>query len=197
MSQRQTKTKEKIKQVLIKLVKEKGLANVTVSDIAREAQINRGTFYLHYIDKFDLIEKLETEAINDLSAILLAEPEKEALTSPIELFPYSLILQTMYYIKDNYAFIATMTQQGHNQEFMEQFKNILKQLIQQKLDRHHIQLANVSGLSVEYADEILSSSILAIVTLWVRRELKETPEEIAEMIVQTKHYGPYQIIQKY
>ena len=45
--QRQTKTEAKIKAAFTTLVKNKGFDAMTVSDLAREADINRGTFYMH------------------------------------------------------------------------------------------------------------------------------------------------------
>lgn len=57
MTTRQTKTELKLQQALTELLPTKGLANMTVSDICRTAGINRGTFYAHYIDKYDLVDK--------------------------------------------------------------------------------------------------------------------------------------------
>lgn len=34
-------------------------------DITREANINRGTFYLHDVDKFDLLERFEKTAFKN------------------------------------------------------------------------------------------------------------------------------------
>lgn len=57
MTTRQTKTELKLQQALTELLPTKGLASMTVSDICRTAGINRGTFYAHYIDKYDLVDK--------------------------------------------------------------------------------------------------------------------------------------------
>ena len=41
----------------IDLLAEKGFEKITINDIAERANINRGTVYLHYTDKFDLLDK--------------------------------------------------------------------------------------------------------------------------------------------
>jgi len=51
------RTKQVILEALVTLIEEKGIDAVTVKDITRKANINRGTFYLHYQDKTDLLEK--------------------------------------------------------------------------------------------------------------------------------------------
>lgn len=54
--QRQTQSKTKIYQALVTLLKKDSFDKISVADITRLAGINRGTFYLHYLDKFDLID---------------------------------------------------------------------------------------------------------------------------------------------
>lgn len=41
----------------IGLLAEKGFEKITINDIAERADINRGTVYLHYVDKYDLLDK--------------------------------------------------------------------------------------------------------------------------------------------
>lgn len=53
-----------IRQAFFELLGEVGFAKMTVSDICRRAGINRGTFYLHYADKFALLEALADEALD-------------------------------------------------------------------------------------------------------------------------------------
>lgn len=53
------RTKEAIRDALITLIEEKGFDAVSVINITSRADINRGTFYLHYRDKYDLLEQIE------------------------------------------------------------------------------------------------------------------------------------------
>ena len=49
------RTKESIREALVELIEEKGFEAITVKDITTRAKINRGTFYAHYQDKYDLM----------------------------------------------------------------------------------------------------------------------------------------------
>lgn len=51
------KTKESIEQAFLSLLATKPLQKISIVELAREARINKGTFYLHYTDIFDLYEK--------------------------------------------------------------------------------------------------------------------------------------------
>ncbi|MFC3928780.1 TetR/AcrR family transcriptional regulator [Streptococcus caprae] len=50
---RQTETKTYIKEALTQLLKETDFERLTISQITKKAGINRGTFYLHYTDKYE------------------------------------------------------------------------------------------------------------------------------------------------
>ena len=52
-----------IREAFFSLLAEVGFAKMTVADICRRADINRGTFYLHYEDKFALLDALIDEAL--------------------------------------------------------------------------------------------------------------------------------------
>ena len=54
--ERVIKTKKLIKTALSELIQEKGFDHVSITDLTQRANINKGTFYLHYQDKYDLLE---------------------------------------------------------------------------------------------------------------------------------------------
>ena len=64
------KTRAILKQSLITLMKEKSIKHITVKELCEQSDINRGTFYLHYSDVFDLFEQVETEFFNNLKEVL-------------------------------------------------------------------------------------------------------------------------------
>ena len=55
------KTKKIIKESFMQLIEEKGYSKVSISEITERAMINRNTFYLHYCDKEDLVDKILEE----------------------------------------------------------------------------------------------------------------------------------------
>ena len=53
------KTKTQLKAGLAGLLKEKGINEITVTELTEQVDINRSTFYLHYRDIYDMMEKIE------------------------------------------------------------------------------------------------------------------------------------------
>ena len=56
-------TKMVLQQALLKILKEKSIDNVTVKEICEAAELNRGTFYLHYGTPNDLLREIEEQFI--------------------------------------------------------------------------------------------------------------------------------------
>jgi len=69
------RTRKLLMQAMIELTIEQGFAAITVQDIADRAMINRATFYRHYLDKYDLLDKY-MDVVYELTA------SQEALSSP-------------------------------------------------------------------------------------------------------------------
>lgn len=59
-----TKTQKKFEESLLQLMKSKKFEAITVNDITELADVNRSTFYRHYLDKYELLEKIEDNILN-------------------------------------------------------------------------------------------------------------------------------------
>lgn len=70
-------TKNIIKESLIELLETKEIHQVTVTDICKKADINRGTFYSHYKDAFDLLQSMEDELFNQVIVYLTEIPVED------------------------------------------------------------------------------------------------------------------------
>jgi len=149
-----TQTKNKIKQALIQLLNKKNLEEITVSDITRNSQINRGTFYLHYLDKYDLIEKLEEDILTNIQQIF-DQPVEKGEENP--LIPDRLILNALYYVKDDLAFIKALVEENGDPKFVSTFKKLLTNTVKKYIAHEKNQLP-IEKIPNDYAEEILLSS---------------------------------------
>ena len=58
------RTKRLLRQALAELMNEKEFKDITVKEITERADLNRGTFYFHYTDTYDLKDKIENELVD-------------------------------------------------------------------------------------------------------------------------------------
>ena len=78
------RTKKLLRQALTRLMQQKDFQSITVTDVVREADINRGTFYAHYRDVYDLRERIEAEMIADFRGMIASlRPSEIATLQPV------------------------------------------------------------------------------------------------------------------
>ena len=77
-------TRSVIRQSLLTLMQQKPFAKITVTEICRLSEINRGTFYLHYYDLEDVLDDVIKEMIRDTTQVFdhVMCPEKSRCTYP-------------------------------------------------------------------------------------------------------------------
>ena len=80
-------TKSKIRRIMLDLLKQVPFEKITVSQLCKEAGINRGTFYLHYCDLYAVLDELIAEALRDDST---SEPYHCSLTAEHYQCPYGI-----------------------------------------------------------------------------------------------------------
>ncbi|MBP1045929.1 TetR/AcrR family transcriptional regulator [Enterococcus sp. BWM-S5] len=188
---RNTESKALIKKAFTQLLVEKGIDSLTVSDITRTAGINRGTFYLHYLDKYDLLSSIEADILTHLRDIFNKYGNTD---DPMELIPYEAILEALQYVMTEFELIKALIGKGGDKKFVDTFKDLIEETIQYKIKKSDFLSCNHEGLPKVYAHEILLSSIVSVILLWVQRNAEESPEEIAKIINQTKQLSPITLL---
>ena len=93
-NRRTQRTKRAIYTAFAELLSEKELHKITVQELVDRADIGRATFYTHYLDIYDLNEKIEGETMTEIAYIALELGEQ-----PAEAFFKSLL----DYMSDNRA----------------------------------------------------------------------------------------------
>ncbi len=82
---RRTKyTRSAIREALMGLLRIKPYSKITVTELCRLADINRGTFYIHYFDVDDVLDDILAESFSDVSGTIdhVLCPHKETCTYP-------------------------------------------------------------------------------------------------------------------
>ena len=85
---RTLKTRKAIRDALADLLAEKELRKVTVQEISDKADINRATFYKHYLDVYDLYDKTEQDILSEIGILVLRLEELPAEKFFTELTDY-------------------------------------------------------------------------------------------------------------
>lgn len=80
------KSKRAIRQALVKMLSQKNLEDITITEISKEADVNRKTFYNYYETTYQVIEEIENDIVRSFEEVLSNINIKEDLKQPIKIF---------------------------------------------------------------------------------------------------------------
>lgn len=98
------RTKKLIRQGLVELAKTKSINKITVKELTDLVEINRGTFYLHYKDVFELVDSIEEELYHEFDQKLESIHSKHILTNPVDVC--EVICDYFYEHKDLFGMLT-------------------------------------------------------------------------------------------
>lgn len=171
-------TKQAIRDGFLKLLSIKPIEKISVTEICREADINRGTFYAHYKCPEDLKNSLEqelTQAIYERRRELGATGR---LTS----------LQTLELLKEKEELCKIFAGPYGDREAM--FR-LVRSHADAYLEQAPAFFYELSAPLQTYLEELLVSSITTVVKQWFDTGMEESPDKVAHLIDTYCAHGIY------
>ncbi|MDB3084071.1 TetR family transcriptional regulator [Clostridioides difficile] len=186
---RTIRTKKMIRSALAELIDEKGFNNVSVTDLTQRADINRGTFYLHYVDKFDLLEKIEDEIIQEIEEETKHLDSVNMMNIDASNEPLPFMVKIFEYFRDNSVIIKSILGPKGDPTFERKIKSFIETNLfeKQKLKNFNIDEAVISE---EYFIQYILSADLGVIQHWLEKDMKESPEEMALILARMSLLGP-------
>lgn len=83
---RVVRTKKSIKTALFRLMEQKDISAISVSELAKTANVNRRTFYTHYKNITDILDEIEGELVDALSGLVSNFDTSDYKTSTYNVF---------------------------------------------------------------------------------------------------------------
>ncbi|KUO73094.1 MAG: TetR family transcriptional regulator [Clostridia bacterium BRH_c25] len=193
---RSIRTKKMIRNALSVLIEEKGYNNISITDITTKADINRGTFYLHYTDKYDLLEKIENEVIQELQDSIDDASNIDAVSldfvnnkASIDR-PMPFMIRIFEYIKANSAFMRAILGPKGDPEFQTKVKELIEtDLFERKL----VKTFKKENMLVpqEYFISYVLSAHLGVIQQWLGSGMEKSPEDMALILSKMFLLGPF------
>ncbi|GIO22089.1 TetR-like C-terminal domain-containing protein [Oceanobacillus sp. J11TS1] len=181
------KTKQLLKESLLSLLGEIEFEEITIKKLTERAQINRSTFYAHFYDKFDLLEK----TINDelVSFVEEVAPKSEEELSLTEI-PNPFYLRATQYIYQHEAFFKLMMGENGIPSFQQRFLKIIEQHMTEHLKRFH---PNPKKMEIpkELFIYYVAHGYVGVVSYWLENGMQYSPEYMAEKLSYMTIEGPF------
>ena len=170
VDRRIARTQGAIKNAFLELMSEKNFDSITIQDIADRANINRATVYLHYLDKFDLLDKIMEEHIDNMSNFCESEADLDWIESTVH---------CMEYLESNYLFFSTMLASEGARYFRNRF---LQHNIEEFKKDIDITTGKNSGQNADIVAEFVANAYVGTVEWWIKNEMPYSPKEMAEKV---------------
>ena len=171
IDRRAIKTKKAICNAFSQLLAEKPIHKITVQEIADKADINRVTFYKHYLDVYDLYDKIEEENLIELGLIIL---QLEELGSE------KLFSSLIDYIFDNKNIFRMMFSPNGTNRLRDSFSKLIEGLFRKVVSEQ--QNRNLNDDRITYYSCYRSQGCIAVIEKWVLNDFSEPKEVIIEIV---------------
>lgn len=176
------KTKKSIKKAFIELLNGKNFWEITVNDIADRADISRGTFYLHYQDKFDLFEKYVDELLNELiSQIEQSNQDKDKMEEEMnnkDSNPYKLFFE---HFREYSSFYKPILSFKGGPYFYTRFLEVIKDYYLKEYHKLSNQVEK-QNFDKEVLINFAAHAHLGVINNWLQKDMAKTPEYMGEQL---------------
>jgi AcrR family transcriptional regulator len=172
------RTLDLILDAFLDLTVQKGFSSLTVSDIAKQAGINRATFYRHYTDKYDLLDHY-ARAVYELLDIPLesgAQKLNKMEGNPI----FQGLIRILEHIQANARFYCVMLGKNGDPVFADKIRQYIQKRIRRSLP---VGIQNDEILLDLYVNYSSNASIGAILW-WLEHDSPYPPEKMAIVLHQ-------------
>mgnify|MGYP000005551141 FL=1 len=170
------KTKKQLRQSLTMLLQEKSVKDITVRELSDLADINRGTFYLHYKDIYDMVEQIEQEMFNEFFEVLSKYPYKVFNDKPLP-----MLIDVFRFVAKNADMCKVLLSKNGDIAFLNRLIGVVKE----RCLNDWIEMYNAKGTThFEYFYSFIVSGCIGLLQNWLENGMKESPEQMAALAEQ-------------
>ncbi|ASA23440.1 TetR/AcrR family transcriptional regulator [Paenibacillus donghaensis] len=156
-----------IQSAFLTMLIEVGFDAISVKAITDRADISRKTFYLHYVDKYDLLDRIVAKQLEELEEICDQKKEKGFVEGTVIWF---------HYFEKHKAFFSALFISRSTVTFRERLLNFMMNQLSNKIDKRDSKNDN------EILLKFLGMAVLGIMESFVLNHLNGSTEQIATQV---------------
>ena len=173
---RTRRTRQLLRDTLLELLKAKRYEDISVREIIERADVARSTFYVHYVDKDDLLVGKWGVFASNLGhqATLMKHEEKTSAS----MFPTRVWFQ---HIQAQEPILKIIARDSAMDLAMKTLHEILRNDIQARIQKYLPQNGSVPpSLVIDY----MASSLMTMIQWWVKNNMLYSPQRMDEIFQQ-------------
>lgn len=165
------RTKRLLLEGLTTLLDKKDISQISVKELADYADINRGTFYLHYKDVYDMLKKIEDDLFCQFQDIL-----DKSILNEKNPNPHDTLLQVFTFLKENKDIAKVLIGRHGDLAFISKLKNLVENRIHFIWTKEQICQDNF-----EYYCSFIIYGYIGLIENWLNHNCDKSVEEMTQM----------------
>lgn len=159
-----------IREAFSRLLAQKPIQSISIKELCELAGINRGTFYAHYRDIYDLREKIEEEMLKDVQRALKPLLEGEHATQR------EITTGVFQWMKENRDMCAVMLSEYGDREFLWKMLDLGRMVCQESYQRL---FEGVSQRDIAWFYAYASWGCIGLLRRWLGEDMETPANEVA------------------
>lgn len=186
------RTRHMIYETFLALMSEKDFVQISVKDITHQANISRSTFYAHYKDKYDLLDKIIEDKLSILNELLAkSNLPKNAWNNEVA-DPF--FVTYFECIATNYTFYKQMFMMKDSNQFSTKLYHVIRESLSIRFSR--IEKERKFSIPLDILLDYSTSSLLGVTKVWVENHMIYSPNYIALQFTRLSINGIYPTMKK-
>ncbi len=166
------RTKLVLREALIQLLLEKDIKEISIMELTDKADLNRGTFYLHYKDIYDIYEQIENEMLEEFEVIF---KKRQQGKNSISLLP--LVSEAFEFLAKNVD-ISIIILRSDDSGFLSRLINMGKPKEKEEWQKL---FGEMDENLYEYYYSFITSGCVGLLRTWFNDGMKESPKKMGEL----------------
>ena len=180
------KTKQVLRQSFASLLAEKPLEDITVKELTERADINRGTFYCHYKDIYDLKDQIERELFDEFVAVIDGYGV-DNLRRELR----SVMTDVFRFLQRNKEFGTIISSYKTDSLF---FSWVRSEIFRRGLSEWQRIYGFQDSIQWDYYLDFVVAGCVTMLQSWIQKGMREPPEEMGALSERFILYGPGEVL---
>lgn len=186
-------TQTRIQQSFLELYAKKPITQISIKELTYIAKINRGTFYLHYLNLDELVSAIEDEHLRKLAELMEKFPSLQySLNDPLSLSTF--FVPVLEYIETKSPEFKILLSPHSRPNFRQALQKDMHKNLMRRFESTSAKTSQKEQLRREYLLEYIVSANLGIIIRWIHSDMQLSAEDVTNLISNISLKGPFLLI---